>query len=227
MFARGQLTGNTSATPPEHVKEVGSALHYPRHWIERKENTMRYRLVSLFGLLTFCAFLAACGGSTSTPATTTLAAPTAAAASAPAALAPTATTTAPAAATATTAPATTTAVSAAPTVPAASAPAPSAASATTAPAAAGSTVAVELKDFAIMLDTSTVNAGMVTFNVKNSGPSPHNFNVKVNGEEKGIATLDPGKTATLTLNLPAGAYDFRCNIPGHDLLGMKGTLTVK
>jgi uncharacterized cupredoxin-like copper-binding protein len=86
---------------------------------------------------------------------------------------------------------------------------------------------VELKDFAIMLDKSTVSPGMVTFNVKNSGPSPHNFNVKVNGEEKGVTTLDPGKTATLTLNLPAGAYDFRCNIPGHDLLGMKGTLTVK
>ena len=81
----------------------------------------------------------------------------------------------------------------------------SAASATTAPAAAGSTtVAVELKDFAIMLDKSTVSAGMVTFNVKNSGPSPHNFNVKVNGEEKGVTTLDPGKTATLTLNFAGG-----------------------
>jgi uncharacterized cupredoxin-like copper-binding protein len=189
---------------------------------------MRHRLVPLVGLLTLCAFLAGCGGSTSTPATATLAAPTSAAASAPTAPAPTATTAAPAAAAASAAPAATAAPSAATTAPAASAPAASAASATTAPAAAGSTtVAVELKDFAIMLDKSTVSPGMVTFNVKNSGPSPHNFNVKVNGEEKGVTTLDPGKTATLTLNLQAGSYDFRCNIPGHDLLGMKGTLTVK
>ncbi len=68
---------------------------------------------------------------------------------------------------------------------------------------------------------------MVTFNIKNSGPSPHNFNVQINGEEKGVPTLDAGKTATLTLDLKPGTYTYRCNIPGHDLLGMKGTLTVK
>jgi uncharacterized cupredoxin-like copper-binding protein len=187
---------------------------------------MRHRLAPLSALVTLGAPHAACGGSTSTSAPAPLAAPTSAAASAPAVLAPTATTAAPAAATAV--PAATTASSTATTAPAASAPAASAASATTVPATIGNTsVAVELKDFAITLDKSTVNAGLVTFNVKNSGPSPHNFNVKVNGEEKGVPTLDPGKTATLTLDLPAGAYDFRCNIPGHDLLGMKGTLTVK
>ncbi len=86
---------------------------------------------------------------------------------------------------------------------------------------------VQLKDFMITLDKSTVSAGMVTFNVKNNGPSPHNFNVKINGEEKGIPTIDPGATMTITLDLKPGAYDYRCNIPGHDLLGMKGTLTVK
>ncbi len=84
-----------------------------------------------------------------------------------------------------------------------------------------------MKDYAITLSISTVNAGMVTFNVKNSGPSAHNFNVQANGEEKGVMTLDPGATKTLTLDLKAGSYIFRCNIPGHDLLGMKGTLTVK
>ena len=61
----------------------------------------------------------------------------------------------------------------------------------------------------------------------NAASSPHNFNVKINGEEKGVPTLDPGTTATLPLALKPGTYDYRCNIPGHDLLGMKGTLTVK
>ncbi|MCA1723470.1 MAG: cupredoxin domain-containing protein, partial [Thermomicrobia bacterium] len=84
-----------------------------------------------------------------------------------------------------------------------------------------------LQDFAIALDKSTVNAGMVTFQIKNNGPSPHNFNVKINGVEQGVPTFDAGLTMTLTLNLTPGTYDYRCNIPGHDLLGMKGTLTVK
>jgi plastocyanin len=86
---------------------------------------------------------------------------------------------------------------------------------------------VQLMDFKIALDRSTVSAGMVTFIIKNNGPSPHNFNVKIGSEEKGVPTLDPGATATLTLDLKPGTYDYRCNIPGHDLLGMKGTLTVK
>ena len=164
---------------------------------------MRHRLVSLLGFLTLGAVLAGCGGSTSAPATATIT-PTSAATSAPAA---TVSATRPAA----TAPAATTAATAATTAPSVAATSP-AASAPTAPdrfatpiasAGDGKTVAVELKDYAITLSTSTVSAGMVTFNVKNSGPSAHNFNVMSNGEEKGVMTLNPGTTATLMLDLNA------------------------
>jgi uncharacterized cupredoxin-like copper-binding protein len=174
---------------------------------------MRHRLVSLLGFFALGAVLAGCGGGTSAPATATTITPTSA------------TTNVPAATVSATRPAT---VPAAATVAAPATTAPSVAA--TSPAASagdGKTVAVELKDYAITLSTSTVSAGMVTFNVKNSGPSAHNFNVMSNGEEKGVMTLDPGTTATLMLDLTAGSYDFRCNIPGHNLLGMKGTLTVK
>jgi uncharacterized cupredoxin-like copper-binding protein len=88
-------------------------------------------------------------------------------------------------------------------------------------------VMVELKDFAIALDTTTVKAGPVTFRVKNTGPSPHTFNVRVNDEEPGVKALDAGATAMVTINLTPGTYTYRCMIPGHDLLGMKGTLTVQ
>lgn len=173
---------------------------------------MRNSFIPPFGLLILCALLAGCGGSSGTAPTATTAASTRAATGAPAVTAPAA--------------ASSSAIAA--TSPAASAPASSAASTTAAPSAAGgTTVGVELKDFAITLDKSTINAGTVIFNVKNSGPSPHNFNMKINGEEKGVPTLDAGKAMTLTLDLKAGSYDFRCTIPGHDLLGMKGTLTVK
>ncbi|MGI8856073.1 MAG: cupredoxin domain-containing protein [Thermomicrobiales bacterium] len=175
---------------------------------------MRHRIIPLLGIVTLCIFLAACGGSAAS--TATIAAPTRAAATTPAAPA------------ATTAPASA-ATSSATSAPAASvAPATPATSATIAPGAGGgNAVAVELKDYAITLSTSTVSAGMVTFTIKNNGPSAHNFNVQANGEEKGVTTLDPGTTKTLTLDLKAGSYVFRCNIPGHDLLGMKGMLTVK
>ena len=199
---------------------------------------MRYRLLFTLGLLALCASLAACGG-TSTTATATTASPTLAATTASGAAsvpAPAAATTAPTTAAAPSAAAATRPAGsvAAPTAPAATTaptPAPTTAAATkaaTAPAAAGgNTVSVELKDFAIALNTSTATAGKVTFTIKNNGPSPHNFNVKINGEEKGVPTLDANATATLTLDLTPGAYEYRCNIPGHDLLGMKGTLTVK
>lgn len=169
---------------------------------------MRHRLVPLLGFFALCGLLAGCGGSSGPTATATTNAAAA--------------TTAPVA-TATAAP-----------LPTASAPAariptatPAGAPTSAAPAIGGNTIAVELKDYAITLSPSTASAGMVTFNVRNSGPSAHNFNVRMGDEEKGVMTLDPGKTATLTLDLKAGSYDFRCNVPAHSLLGMKGTLTVK
>jgi uncharacterized cupredoxin-like copper-binding protein len=188
-----------------------------------KGNIMRDRLLPVAALLVL-TILAACGGSTGTTATTApTTAPTANAASTSA---PTGapTSAAPSASAATAAPAATTAPTAAP---ATSAPTVSAATAPAASVASGGNVVmVQLKDFMIALDRSTVSAGMVTFTIKNNGPSPHNFNVKVGSEEKGVPTLDPGATMTLTLDLKPGTYDYRCNIPGHDLLGMKGTLTV-
>jgi hypothetical protein len=103
-------------------------------------------------------------------------------------------------------------------VPAASTTAGGPASAPTAggPAnAAGSTTvhAVE-KDFAISLDTSTVKAGAVTFDISNQGPSPHNLGVvKDNGASKarGLTnqadlikdspTIDAGKTTQMYTRL--------------------------
>ncbi|MDQ2786926.1 MAG: molybdopterin-dependent oxidoreductase, partial [Chloroflexota bacterium] len=89
----------------------------------------------------------------------------------------------------------------------------------------GNTVNVVEKDFAIALDKSSVSAGSITFAIKNDGPSPHNLAFP--DLNKVSETLDAGKTSTLTLDLKPGTYTYICNIPGHDLLGMKGTLTVK
>ncbi|MDQ6832637.1 MAG: multicopper oxidase domain-containing protein [Chloroflexota bacterium] len=105
--------------------------------------------------------------------------------------------------------------------------------ATTVPTAAAgatsgtNTVNVILKEFSIAFDTAVVNAGMVTFLIKDSGTFSHNFNVKLDGKDMGIATIEPGASMTLTLDLKPGTYLCHCIIAGHEQLGMVGVLVVK
>ena len=66
----------------------------------------------------------------------------------------------------------------------------------------------------------------VTFNVSNEGPSPHTFGVKVGDKTYETPQIDVGRSATLEVPaLEAGTYDSLCTIPGHDQLGMVGTVT--
>ena len=139
-----------------------------------------------------------------------------------------------------------------PTVPASSAAAGTAPAGSSAPppggtpaasgnaAAATSTINADEKDYAISLSSSTAKAGTVTFNIKNTGPTPHNLGVvKNNGASKaqGLTnqsdlikdsdTIDAGKTTTLTVDLQPGTYSVVCTVPGHIQLGMILTLTVQ
>jgi uncharacterized cupredoxin-like copper-binding protein len=184
---------------------------------------MRTRL-SVLALVLFCASLGACGGgAAATP--TPIPPASAARATVPPSVAttviPASTATVPAAATAL--PATIAPTRASTTAAIASTP-PTIAAAAGAP---GNMVNIELKDFAIAVDATTVRAGSVTIRVKNNGPSPHSFMVRIGADEKGIPVIDGGATAMMTLDLTPGTYTFRCTVPAHDLLGMKGTLTVQ
>ena len=69
-------------------------------------------------------------------------------------------------------------------------------------------------------------AGTTTFVLKNTGPSPHDFRITGNGVDQKTATINQGATASLTVDLTPGTYAIVCTVPGHDLLGMKGTVTV-
>ena len=112
-----------------------------------------------------------------------------------------------------------------PTTPAASAPTASvpAASASTATNATPITV----RDF--KFDTPDVAVtGEVALAVTNAGPTVHDLTIrdssgKVLGE---TADLTAGASETLTVDLPAGTYTIFCSLPGHESLGIKGTLTV-
>lgn len=119
----------------------------------------------------------------------------------------------------------------APSAVAPSAVAPSAAASTTAAASvAPSAVAgtpVVVRDFT--LDPKDVSVkGSVVLAVTNQGPTIHNVAIrdaagKILGTTKDLGT---GESATLTADIPAGTYTLFCSLPGHESLGIKGTLSV-
>lgn len=112
-----------------------------------------------------------------------------------------------------------------PTVPATSAPAISAPTAS-APAATNTTP-ITVRDF--RFDTPDVAVtGEVALAVTNAGPTIHDLTIRdssgrVLGE---TADLSAGASETLTVDIPSGTYTIFCALPGHESLGIKGTLTV-
>ncbi len=123
----------------------------------------------------------------------------------------------------------TTAPSAQPTdaTPATQSPVTSAAP-TEAPSAALEGTPITVKDFT--LDPTTVmTAGTVSLAVTNAGPTLHNVAIRDDaGTLLGTtADLREGESETLTVELPAGTYILFCSLPGHESLGIKGTLTVE
>jgi uncharacterized cupredoxin-like copper-binding protein len=58
------------------------------------------------------------------------------------------------------------------------------------------------------------------------GKLPHDFVVAGPDGKKGTTTISPGGSATLTVALKKGSYDFYCSIPGHKQAGMDQTVTV-
>lgn len=97
----------------------------------------------------------------------------------------------------------------------------------TATAQAKTTITVTEKDFAISLNAATIQAGMITFKVVNEGPSLHHFKLLQGTTERKLVSVDAGKTETTDpVDLKPGVYTIICDIPGHEALGMKVTLTV-
>lgn len=119
---------------------------------------------------------------------------------------------------------------------AAASPAPSASSAAAAspapvespaqsPAADG--IPVIVKDFTIDPIDVTVT-GPVSLAVSNAGPTVHNLSIRDAADELLAKTkeLREGESETLEVELADGEYILFCSLPGHESLGMRGTLTV-
>jgi len=96
------------------------------------------------------------------------------------------------------------------------------------PSDAPQAIAVSVMDFMIEpVDVEAVGP-TVTITVTNDGPTPHNLTVRnVAGDVLiGTEDLSVGDVATISGELEAGDYTIYCALPGHESLGMSGTLTV-
>jgi uncharacterized cupredoxin-like copper-binding protein len=104
----------------------------------------------------------------------------------------------------------------------------SSSSTTTAAAPAAQTVMVGEKEFSITPSSiSLTKPGNYTVRVTNNGAIGHALEVEGHGVEQKTGTIDPGKTASLQVNLAkAGSYEVYCPIDDHKNKGMKATLTV-
>jgi plastocyanin len=67
--------------------------------------------------------------------------------------------------------------------------------------------------------------GKVTITMDNPSSVPHALEVEGNGVEEETKTLTDG-SASMTVDLKAGKYEFYCPVDGHRAAGMEGTLTV-
>jgi len=91
-------------------------------------------------------------------------------------------------------------------------------------AAAAKTIAVQEKEWKVILATSTVPHGAIAFDVKNVGKLQHDLAIQ--GNTAKTALISSGKSATLTVTLKPGTYTLYCSVPGHRQLGMVAKLTV-
>ena len=96
-----------------------------------------------------------------------------------------------------------------------------------APPAAGDPTPIIVKDFRLDPKDVTVS-GQASLGVTNAGPTIHNVSVRDASGRVLAATKDlrTGQSEVLTFDIPAGTYTLFCSLPGHESLGIKGTLTV-
>ena len=85
--------------------------------------------------------------------------------------------------------------------------------------------AITVGAFDIRFDVGEIKAapGPLTVTLDNHGAIEHTF--KIDGTSL-VLKANGGKSATGTVTLAKGTYDFECTIPGHKAQGMKGTVVV-
>ena len=92
------------------------------------------------------------------------------------------------------------------------------------------TLTLSAKPGMLAFSTKTLHAHpgtikIVMVNPKNSGIS-HAIAITGHGVNRSGAVVAPGRDSVVTVTVKKGSYTFYCPVPGHEMAGMKGTLTV-
>jgi plastocyanin len=86
------------------------------------------------------------------------------------------------------------------------------------------TLELQAANMAFSTKALTARSGQITVRLANSDLFWHTFNI----DALGVSVQVPvGGARDVTFNAPPGIYKFYCAIPGHALIGMQGTLTVR
>jgi len=95
-------------------------------------------------------------------------------------------------------------------------------------AAAADATEITVRDMTIEPGELSVSTGVVTLAVTNEGPTPHNVRIRdADGNVLfGTRDLRRGEAETTSGTLEPGEYTMFCSLPGHESLGVVGTLTV-
>jgi uncharacterized cupredoxin-like copper-binding protein len=96
------------------------------------------------------------------------------------------------------------------------------------PGPSAEAAAIHVRDFTLDPKAITSGGSAVALAVTNDGPTVHNVTIRDSSGTVLAATKDlkPGQSETLSVQIKPGAYVMYCSLPGHESLGIKGTLTV-
>jgi uncharacterized cupredoxin-like copper-binding protein len=85
------------------------------------------------------------------------------------------------------------------------------------------TVNVVASEYKFVLSKKSAGRGVVIFKVTNAGKLRHDF--EINGRKTKL--LSHGQSDTLrVVFLRKGTYPYKCTVPGHAALGLKGVFTI-
>jgi uncharacterized cupredoxin-like copper-binding protein len=86
------------------------------------------------------------------------------------------------------------------------------------------TIQVTAFEFGFTLSAKSARIGTVTFVIKNTGLSAHDF--WINGKRSPL--IQPDQTGKLTVKFTkTGRYRYHCTVAGHAWSGMRGIFTIR
>ena len=89
---------------------------------------------------------------------------------------------------------------------------------------------IEVNEAEFSLDPADITLdqpGTYVFKAENSGNAVHSLEIEGQGIEEETATIQPGQSAELEVNLDPGSYKLYCPVGNHEERGMVGTVTVE